>query len=88
MIEAVGHDHLGEFFWAVEQVLAPTDILVMEAITKHEMYLQLTDFIDTIIFPGSCCPSLHALVDAAYSNSCLTLEHVSNTIGFQRPYPC
>jgi hypothetical protein len=31
-----------------------------------------------IIFPGSCCPSLHALVDAAYQGSCLTLEHIDN----------
>jgi len=36
MIEAVGHNHLGEFFWAVEQVLAPDGILVMEAITTPE----------------------------------------------------
>eukprot|EP00977_Amphora_coffeiformis_P027367 scaffold34606_cov192-Amphora_coffeaeformis.AAC.13 len=82
MIEAVGHEHLGEFFWAVEQVLAPNGILVMEAITtpeqRYETYLRSTDFINTIIFPGSCCPSLHALVDAAYKQSCLTLEHVDN----------
>lgn len=82
MIEAVGHDYLGEFFWAVEQVLAPNGILVMEAITtpeqRYETYLRSTDFINTIIFPGSCCPSLHALVDAAYKQSCLTLEHIDN----------
>lgn len=82
MIEAVGHEHLGEFFWAVEQVLAKDGILVMEAITtpeqRYETYLRSTDFINTIIFPGSCCPSLHALVDAAYRQSCLTLEHIDN----------
>jgi cyclopropane-fatty-acyl-phospholipid synthase len=82
MIEAVGHDHLVEFFWAVEQVLAPGGILVMEAITtteeRYENYLRSTDFINTIIFPGSCCPCLHALVDAAYRGSRLTLEHIDN----------
>ena len=82
MIEAVGHEHLGEFFWAVEQVLAQDGILVMGAITtpeqRYETYIRSTDFINTIIFPGSCCPSLHALVDAAYKNSCLTLEHIDN----------
>jgi len=82
MIEAVGHEHLGEFFWAVEQVLAQDGILVMEAITtpeqRYETYKRSTDFINTIIFPGSCCPSLHALVDAAYKESCLTLEHIDN----------
>ena len=30
MIEAVGHEHLGEFFWAVEQVLKYDGVLVME----------------------------------------------------------
>jgi cyclopropane-fatty-acyl-phospholipid synthase len=44
MIEAVGHSHLVEFFWAVEQVLAPSGILVMEAITtpesRYENYLR------------------------------------------------
>ena len=56
MIEAVGHDHLTEFFWAVEQVLAPGGVLVMEAITtteeRYEDYLKCTDFINTVIFPG------------------------------------
>lgn len=82
MIEAVGHDHLGEFFWAVEQVLKPDGILVMEAITtpesRYETYLRSTDFINTIIFPGSCCPSLHALIDASYKESTLILEHIDN----------
>ena len=82
MIEAVGHEHLTEFYWAVEQVLAPDGILVMEAITtteeRYENYLRSTDFINTIIFPGSCCPCLHALVDAAYKGSRLTLEHIDN----------
>lgn len=82
MIEAVGHDHLGEFFWVVEQVLKHDGILVMEAITtpevRYENYIRSTDFINTIIFPGSCCPSLHALMDAAYKNSSLTLEHIDN----------
>ena len=82
MIEAVGHEHLVEFFWAVEQVLSPNGVLVMEAITtteeRYENYLRSTDFINTIIFPGSCCPSLHALVDAAYRGSRLTLEHIDN----------
>jgi cyclopropane-fatty-acyl-phospholipid synthase len=82
MIEAVGHEYLGSFYWAVEQVLAPHGILVMEAITtpevRYENYIRSTDFINTIIFPGSCCPSLHALVDAAYRQSSLTLEHIDN----------
>jgi cyclopropane-fatty-acyl-phospholipid synthase len=82
MIEAVGHSHLGEFYWAVEQVLTYDGILVMEAITtpesRYETYLRSTDLINSIIFPGSCCPSLHALIDASYQWSTLTLEHIDN----------
>lgn len=82
MIEAVGHEHLPEYFWAVEQVLNRDGILVMEAITtpeeRYETYRRTTDLINTIIFPGSLCPSLHALVDAAYQSSSLTLEHIDN----------
>jgi len=82
MIEAVGHEHLGEFFWAVEQVMAYDGVLVMEAITtpeaRYETYLRSTDFINTVIFPGGVCPSLHALVDASYHWSTLTLEHIDN----------
>jgi cyclopropane fatty-acyl-phospholipid synthase-like methyltransferase len=33
MIEAVGLEHLGDFFWAVERVLKSNGVLVMEAIT-------------------------------------------------------
>lgn len=82
MIEAVGHDYLPDFFWAVEQVLKRDGILVMEAIScpeaRYENYRRSTDFINTIIFPGGLCPSLHALVDAAYKGSTLTLEHIDN----------
>ena len=82
MIEAVGHKYLKDFFWAVEQVLAPDGVFVMEAITtpeaRYERYLRTTDFINTIIFPGGQAPSLHALVDAAYKGSTLTLEHIDN----------
>ncbi|GMH98305.1 hypothetical protein TrST_g991 [Triparma strigata] len=73
MIEAVGHNHLGEFFDAVQKVLKPSGCLVMEAIctpeSRYEEYRKSTDFINSVIFPGSCCPSLHALVDAAYVNA-------------------
>jgi len=82
MIEAVGHDHIGEFFAAVEMVLKKKGVLVMEAITtpeyRYESYRRSADLINTIIFPGSCCPSLHRLVDASYQSSTLTLNHITN----------
>jgi cyclopropane-fatty-acyl-phospholipid synthase len=45
----------------------------------HFLFLhRTTDFINTVIFPGGCCPSLHALIDASYKSSTLTLEHIDN----------
>lgn len=44
MIEAVGHEHLGEFYESVERVLKRDGVLVMEAITtpeeRYENYLR------------------------------------------------
>ena len=63
-------------------MLAYDGVLVMEAITtpeaRYETYLRSTDFINTIIFPGGIAPSLHALVDASYQQSTLTLDHIDN----------
>ena len=82
MIEAVGHKHLGEFFAAVQSVLKPSGCLVMEAITtpeaRYEQYRRSTDFINSVIFPGSCCPSLHALVDASYKSSSMSLLSIDD----------
>eukprot|EP00753_Platysulcus_tardus_P014230 PLAT4238.1.p1 GENE.PLAT4238.1~~PLAT4238.1.p1 ORF type:complete len:878 (-),score=478.71 PLAT4238.1:1249-3882(-) len=73
MIEAVGHKYLGEFFQAAEMMLKPKGLLVMEAITtaefRYDEYIKSTDLISVLVFPGSCCPSLHALLTAMKKNS-------------------
>ena len=60
MIEAVGHDNLPAFFSAVQGVMKPEGRLVVEAITtpesRYEAYRRSTDYINAVIFPGSCCP--------------------------------
>ncbi len=82
MIEAVGHNYLGSYFAAVDQLLRPNGIFVMEAITTPEVryqdYLKSTDFISSVIFPGSCCPSLTALMSAMEKSSSLSLESFDN----------
>ena len=82
MIEAVGHNHLPEFFEVIQRVMTSSGVLVMEAITtpeaRYEYYRRAADYINSIIFPGSCCPSLHSLVDAAYQTSCLSLLRIDN----------
>jgi cyclopropane-fatty-acyl-phospholipid synthase len=68
----------GEYFAAVELLLKPSGIFVMEAITtpecRYKENVKSADFINTIIFPGSCCPSLKALIDAMASCSTMALE--------------
>ena len=83
MIEAVGHNYLGSFFAAVERLLAVDGIFVMQAITipdaRYPVYVKSADYINSIIFPGGCCPSLSALLSAMASNSKLHLESANNT---------
>ncbi len=82
MVEAVGHNHLGEYFCAIDRLLCKDGIFVMEAITTPEVryrdYLKSTDFISSLIFPGSCCPSLTAMMSAMEKNSSFSLEGFDN----------
>jgi len=82
MIEAVGHNHLGEFFCAVENLLRLEGIFVMQAISmpdsRYPVYHKSADLVNTIIFPGSCCPSISALLNAMALNSTLHLENINN----------
>eukprot|EP01041_Mallomonas_annulata_P003419 gene3419-6783_t len=82
MIEAVGHNHLGEFFACIERMLADNGVFVMQAITtpepRYTVNVKSADFCNTIIFPGGCCPSLTALLDAMTKNSTLYLDNMCN----------
>jgi len=83
MIEAVGHNHLHTFFRCVDQLLTTEGIFVMQAITmpdaRYPVYHKSADFLNTIIFPGGCCPSLSALLTAMANESTLHLENAVNT---------
>lgn len=82
MIEAVGHNHLNSFFVAVDSLLDVEGIFVMQAITmpdsRYPLYVKSADFLNTIIFPGGCCPSLSALLHAMAESSTLHLENAVN----------
>ena len=77
MVEAVGHQFYPGYMQACGRLLKPDGLALIQAITiadqayaraRHEV-----DFIKKFIFPGSCIPSLTALVDAATSASDLRL---------------
>ena len=54
----------------------------MQAITmpdaRYPLYVRSADFLNTIIFPGGCCPSLGALLNAMAESSTMHLEAVVN----------
>jgi len=58
MIEAVGHEYLPVFFAQCNNLLKPTGLMVLQAITfndqNYQDYIKSVDFIQTHIFPGGC----------------------------------
>jgi cyclopropane-fatty-acyl-phospholipid synthase len=81
MIEAVGHEHLPDYFAACDRLLAPDGTMVLQAITMpdrdHAEYLRTVDFIQKYVFPGSCLPSLGSLVSSIARTS-LRVDHVED----------
>lgn len=82
MIEAVGHEHLPAFFGALDRLMAPDALAVIQAITipdhRYEAYRRGCDWIQKHIFPGAVVPSVSAMLSAAAEGSRLTLERLDN----------
>jgi cyclopropane-fatty-acyl-phospholipid synthase len=80
MIEAVGHAYYPTFFRRCQELLAPHGRMVLQAITiADELYDEArrsVDFIQAHVFPGSCIPSVTALLSAATRASDLRLERL------------
>ena len=82
MIEAVGHEFLGDFFSKCESLLAEDGAMALQGITMsenfYEDYLRSADFIQRYIFPGSCCPALSAIKNAVSDSTDLELTGTEN----------
>jgi cyclopropane-fatty-acyl-phospholipid synthase len=80
MIEAVGHEYLGEFFRRCADLLKPDGRMVLQAITmpdqRYDQYRRSVDFIQRFVFPGSCVPSVAAMMNANAASSDLKLAHL------------
>jgi cyclopropane-fatty-acyl-phospholipid synthase len=65
MIEAVGHEYLGDYFGTCSRLLAEDGLMAIQAITmpdqRYDRYRRSADFIQRYVFPGSCLPSLGAI---------------------------
>jgi len=82
MIEAVGHEFLPEYFSNCSSLLKKDGQMLIQAITmpdqRYQQYLKISDFIQQFIFPGSCVPSLTAMVDAITEASDLRVNHIED----------
>ncbi len=68
MIEAVGHEYLPTYFSKISDLLQENGAALVQAITmpehRFDQYLKEVDYIRTRVFPGSCVPSISAMVTA------------------------
>jgi cyclopropane-fatty-acyl-phospholipid synthase len=82
MIEAVGAEYFAEFFRTCASLLTSSGVMAIQAITvadqRFEAARKAVDFIKHHIFPGSCIPSVGALLGAASSASDLRIVHLED----------
>jgi len=82
MIEAVGHQFYDTFHRRCMELLKPDGRMAIQAITiadqHYERAKNSVDFIQAHIFPGSCIPSVTALLSSATRASDLKLVHLED----------
>ena len=82
MIEAVGHQYYEEYFRTCARLLEPDGMALIQAITiadqRYEAARRSVDFIQRYIFPGSCIPSVTALLASITRASDLRLFHLED----------
>lgn len=82
MIEAVGYQHYRTFFEICSRMLKPEGVALAQGITIDERFYERAkrsvDFIQRFIFPGSCIPSVSALIKASAKAGDLGLIHLED----------
>ncbi|MBD3265561.1 DUF1365 family protein [bacterium] len=82
MIEAVGHEYLGAYFNALDRLLKPNGLAVIQAITlpdqRYDLYRKEGDWIQKYIFPGAVVPSFNALSNAMTRQSNFIVHNMEN----------
>ena len=82
MIEAVGHEYYDIFFDICSRMLKPDGLMLIQGITIDERFYERAkrsvDFVQYFIFPGSCIPSISALVRASSRAGDLGLIHLED----------
>lgn len=82
MLEAVGHRYLGTYFAALDRLLAPDGLAVVQVITipeqRERAYRRRPDYIQRYVFPGGYLPSLAAMTTAMGRDSRLFVQDVED----------
>jgi cyclopropane-fatty-acyl-phospholipid synthase len=82
MIEAIGHQYLGEFFRRCAQRLVPGGRMLLQAITIADHHYARTrdevDFIKRYIFPGAFIPAISAMAQAMADSSDLRIVQLED----------
>jgi cyclopropane-fatty-acyl-phospholipid synthase len=82
MIEAVGHDYLPDYFATCSRLLRDDGAMLLQGITmpdqRYAGYLKSSDFIQQVVFPGSCCPALTAMLEAVRGHTDLRVAHLED----------
>lgn len=82
MVEAVGHQYYPAYFEALGRLLKDDGLALIQAITiddkRFHTAIRNVDFIQRYIFPGSCIPSVTALLTACGKNSDMQLTHLED----------
>lgn len=77
MIEAIGHQFYDTYFAKCSELLKPNGIMLLQAITiadqRYESAIRSVDFIQRYIFPGSCIPSVTAMIKSITKSTDLRL---------------
>ncbi len=82
MIEAVGREHLGTFFEECSKCLKPDGAALIQAIVIRDQFFEAAsrrrDFLKKYIFPGSCLPSVAAMLGAVNERTDLRAWHLED----------
>lgn len=82
MLEAVGHENLGEYFKVCDRLLKPGAYAAIQVITipdqRYEEYRRNCDWIQKYIFPGGHLPSLTAMTQAMTKESSFIIDNLED----------
>lgn len=82
MLEAVGAENIGTYFQVCSKLLTPDGAAMIQTIVIRDQYFKAAarrqDFLKKYIFPGSCLPSVAAIIDAANHRTDLRLWHMED----------